>query len=33
VERLEKVLGAPVKSQPLARYAGAIGAALMAEEE
>ena len=33
IERLAKVLGAPVESQPLARYAGAIGAALMAAEE
>ena len=33
IERLTKVLGAPVESQPLARYAGAIGAALMAAEE
>ena len=31
VERLEKALGAPVTSMPLARYAGAIGAALRAE--
>ena len=29
IERLEKALGAPVSSVPLARYAGAIGAALM----
>lgn len=32
VERLSHALGAPVESMPLARYAGAIGAALMAEE-
>lgn len=32
VERLSKVLGASVESMPLARYAGALGAALMAEE-
>ena len=31
IERLEKALGAPVKSVPLARYAGAIGAAILAE--
>ena len=31
LSRLEHVLQAPVKSVPLARYAGAIGAALMAE--
>ena len=31
VERLEKALNAPVKSDPLARYAGAIGAAILAE--
>lgn len=29
IERLEKALGAPVSSVPLARYAGAIGAAMM----
>lgn len=32
MERLAKALNAPVESAPLARYAGAIGAALMAEE-
>ena len=32
VERLSKALHAPVKSKPLARYAGAIGAAILAEE-
>lgn len=31
IERLMKALGAPVSSAPLARYAGAVGAALMAE--
>ena len=31
-ERLSHALGAPVESVPLARYAGAIGAALMAQE-
>ena len=31
IERLEHALKAPVTSVPLARYAGAIGAALMAE--
>ena len=31
IERLVKALGAPVSSKPLARYAGAVGAALMAE--
>ena len=31
IERLVKALGAPVSSAPLARYAGAVGAALMAE--
>ena len=30
VERLSKALGAPVESHPLARYAGAIGAAILA---
>ena len=30
IERLVKALGAPVSSAPLARYAGAVGAALMA---
>lgn len=30
VERLSKALGAPVESKPLARYAGAIGAAILA---
>ena len=30
IERLSKALGAPVESTPLARYAGAIGAALLA---
>ncbi len=33
VGRLAHALGKPVESQPLARYAGAIGAALQAEEE
>ncbi|MFW5630425.1 MAG: acyl-CoA dehydratase activase [Acetivibrio ethanolgignens] len=33
VERLEKALGAPVKTTALARYAGAIGAAILAEGE
>lgn len=33
VERLEKALGAPVKTVPLARYAGAIGAAILAGGE
>lgn len=33
VGRLATVLEAPVESQPLARYAGAIGAALLAGEE
>ena len=33
VERLEKSLGAPVKTMPLARFAGAIGAAIIAEGE
>ncbi len=33
VERLAKALGAPVKTAPLARYAGAIGAAILAEGE
>lgn len=33
VGRLSQVLGAPVESMPLARYAGAIGAALLAGEE
>lgn len=33
VERLEKALGAPVKTMPLARFAGAIGAAIIAEGE
>ena len=32
-ERLELALNAPVKSTPLARYAGAIGAAILAAEE
>lgn len=32
IERLSKALNAPVKSHPMARYAGAIGAALLAEE-
>ena len=32
VERLSKVLGASVESCPMARFAGAIGAAIMAEE-
>ena len=31
IERLVKALGAPVSSAPLARYAGAVGAALIAE--
>ena len=31
IERLVKALGAPVTSTPLARFAGAVGAALMAE--
>ena len=31
IERLVKALGAPVSSAPLARYAGSVGAALMAE--
>ena len=31
IERLVKALGAPVSSAPLARYAGAVGAALMVE--
>ncbi len=31
-ERLSKALDAPVLSKPLARYAGAIGAAILAEE-
>ena len=31
IERLVKALGAPLSSAPLARYAGAVGAALMAE--
>lgn len=31
IERRVKALGAPVSSAPLARYAGAVGAALMAE--
>jgi predicted CoA-substrate-specific enzyme activase len=31
IERLSAALGAPVTSDPLARYAGAIGAALLAE--
>lgn len=31
VERLSKALGAPVETHPLARYAGAIGAAILAE--
>ena len=30
VERLAKALNAPVKTTPLARYAGAIGAAILA---
>ena len=30
VERLSKALDAPVESQPLARFAGAIGAAILA---
>ena len=33
VGRLAHVLGAPVESSPMARYAGAIGAAIMAGEE
>ncbi len=33
IERLENALKAPVKSAPLARYAGAIGAALMGAEQ
>lgn len=32
LERLSKALNAPVSSEPLARYAGAIGAAILAEE-
>lgn len=32
IERLSKALNAPVSSKPLARYAGAIGAAILAEE-
>lgn len=32
IERLSKSLNAPVSSKPLARYAGAIGAAILAEE-
>lgn len=32
IERLSKALDAPVVSKPLARYAGAIGAAILAEE-
>lgn len=32
IERLSKALDAPVLSKPLARYAGAIGAAILAEE-
>lgn len=32
LERLSKALNAPVISKPLARYAGAIGAAILAEE-
>ena len=32
VERLENELNAPVKTMPLARYAGAIGAAILAED-
>lgn len=32
LERLAKALNAPVSSKPLARYAGAIGAAILAEE-
>ena len=31
IERLSKALNAPVESKPLARYAGAIGAAILAE--
>ena len=30
IERLSKALNAPVESTPLARYAGAIGAAILA---
>lgn len=33
IERLENALKAPVKSDPLARYAGAIGAALLGAEQ
>lgn len=33
IERLENALNAPVTSAPLARYAGAIGAALMGAEQ
>ena len=33
IERLENALKAPVTSAPLARYAGAIGAALMGAEQ
>ena len=32
VERLSKALGAPVVTTPMARYAGAIGAAILAKE-
>lgn len=32
VERLTHALGAPVKTMPLARFAGAIGAAILSEE-
>ena len=32
-ERLELALNTPVESTPLARYAGAIGAAILAAEE
>ena len=32
IERLSNALNAPVSSKPLARYAGAIGAAILAEE-
>ena len=32
LERLSKALNAPVTSKPLARYAGASGAAILAEE-
>lgn len=32
IERLSKALNAPVKSTPLARYAGAIGAAILAKD-